>query len=148
MSSKCSFPPVPRNQNDPPAHPILSSLSVLFCYHQGTAAKGSFLITVTRIPRVILMPIYNTLKDPVRQHPKADRLRTGNPRFRAGPHTRAPTPLPKLCFVSSRERSRSSSVLAGILLIKMRSKRLSSDGAVSASVCASFSCLFASKDTL
>ncbi|CAO2599909.1 Choline transporter-like protein 3 [Lemmus lemmus] len=53
-----------RNQNDPPAHPILSSLSVLFCYHQGTAVKGSFLITVTRIPRVILTHIYNTLKDP------------------------------------------------------------------------------------
>ncbi|XP_038167250.1 choline transporter-like protein 3 isoform X1 [Arvicola amphibius] len=53
-----------RNQNDPPAHPILSSLFILFCYHQGTAAKGSFLITVTRIPRVILTHIYNTLKDP------------------------------------------------------------------------------------
>ncbi|XP_036046742.1 choline transporter-like protein 3 isoform X1 [Onychomys torridus] len=55
-----------RNQNDPPAHPILSSLSILFCYHQGTAVKGSFLITVTRIPRVILMHIYNTLKEPQR----------------------------------------------------------------------------------
>ncbi|KAH0500827.1 Choline transporter-like protein 3, partial [Microtus ochrogaster] len=53
-----------RNQNDPPAHPILSSLSILFCYHQGTAAKGSILITVTRIPRVILTHVYSTLKDP------------------------------------------------------------------------------------
>ncbi|XP_040607882.1 choline transporter-like protein 3 isoform X2 [Mesocricetus auratus] len=53
-----------RNQSDPPAHPILSSLSILFCYHQGTAVKGSFLITLTRIPRVILMHIYNTLKEP------------------------------------------------------------------------------------
>ncbi|XP_035307888.1 choline transporter-like protein 3 isoform X2 [Cricetulus griseus] len=53
-----------RNQSDPPAHPILSSLSILFCYHQGTAVKGSFLITVTRIPRVILMHMYNTLREP------------------------------------------------------------------------------------
>lgn len=142
------FSPVPRNQNDPPAHPILSSLSIVFCYHQGTAAKGSFLITVTRIPRVILTHIYNTLKDPVRQHPKADRLRTGNLRFRAGPHARAQTLLPKLCFVSSWERNPSSSMLTGILLIKMQSKCLSSDNAVSASVCASFSCLFVSNDTL
>ncbi|XP_035316670.1 choline transporter-like protein 3 isoform X1 [Cricetulus griseus] len=56
--------PIPRNQSDPPAHPILSSLSILFCYHQGTAVKGSFLITVTRIPRVILMHMYNTLREP------------------------------------------------------------------------------------
>ncbi|XP_052587693.1 choline transporter-like protein 3 isoform X1 [Peromyscus californicus insignis] len=55
-----------RNQNDPPAHPILSSLSILFYYHQGTAVKGSFLITVTRIPRVILMHMYHTLKEPQR----------------------------------------------------------------------------------
>ncbi|KAL1772071.1 choline transporter 3 isoform X2 [Sigmodon hispidus] len=53
-----------RNQNDPPVRPILSSLSTLFCYHQGTAVKGSFLITVTRIPRVMLTYIYNTLKEP------------------------------------------------------------------------------------
>ncbi|XP_047373626.1 choline transporter-like protein 3 isoform X2 [Sciurus carolinensis] len=51
-----------RNKNDPPDHPILSSLSILFCYHQGTVVKGSFLITVTRIPRTILMCIYDTLK--------------------------------------------------------------------------------------
>lgn len=55
-----------RNQNDPPARPILSSLSTLFCYHQGTAVKGSLLLTVTRIPRVILMYIYSTMKE--RQH--------------------------------------------------------------------------------
>lgn len=52
-----------RNQNDPPARPILSSLSTLFCYHQGTAVKGSLLLTVTRIPRVILMYIYSTMKE-------------------------------------------------------------------------------------
>ncbi|XP_019523742.1 PREDICTED: choline transporter-like protein 3 isoform X2 [Hipposideros armiger] len=52
-----------RNKNDPPDSPILSSLSILFCYHQGTAVKGSFLITMVRIPRTILMYIHNTLKD-------------------------------------------------------------------------------------
>uniref|UniRef100_A0A8C0XHH5 Choline transporter-like protein n=1 Tax=Castor canadensis TaxID=51338 RepID=A0A8C0XHH5_CASCN len=51
-----------RNKNDPPDRPILSSLSVLFCYHQGTVVKGSFFITVTRIPRVVLMCIHNTVK--------------------------------------------------------------------------------------
>lgn len=65
---KCRlFSPVPRNKNDPPDRPILWSLSTLFCYHQGTAIKGSFLITVARIPRTILKYIYNTLKDKVRQ---------------------------------------------------------------------------------
>uniref|UniRef100_A0A671F0I8 Choline transporter-like protein n=1 Tax=Rhinolophus ferrumequinum TaxID=59479 RepID=A0A671F0I8_RHIFE len=52
-----------RNKNDPSDGPILSSLSILFCYHQGTVVKGSFLITMVRIPRTILMYIYNTLKD-------------------------------------------------------------------------------------
>ncbi|XP_057386525.1 choline transporter-like protein 3 isoform X3 [Balaenoptera acutorostrata] len=55
-----------RNKNDPPDRPILSSLSILFCYHQGTVVKGSFLITVVRIPRAVLMYIYNTLKE--KQH--------------------------------------------------------------------------------
>ncbi|XP_007934317.1 choline transporter-like protein 3 [Orycteropus afer afer] len=52
-----------RNKNDPPVHPILSSLSVLCCYHQGTVIKGSFLITVVRIPRTILVYVYNILKE-------------------------------------------------------------------------------------
>ncbi|KAL2772208.1 choline transporter-like protein 3 isoform 4 [Daubentonia madagascariensis] len=52
-----------RNKNDPPDHPILSSLSILLCYHQGTVVKGSFLITVMRIPRTILMCICNALKE-------------------------------------------------------------------------------------
>lgn len=60
--------PIPRNKNDPPDHPILSSLSILFCYHQGTVGKGSFLITVVRIPRTILMYMCTTLKGKVRQH--------------------------------------------------------------------------------
>lgn len=63
-----SSPHHPRNKNDPSDGPILSSLSILFCYHQGTVVKGSFLITMVRIPRTILMYVYNTLKDKVRQH--------------------------------------------------------------------------------
>ncbi|XP_025728021.2 choline transporter-like protein 3 isoform X4 [Callorhinus ursinus] len=51
-----------RNKNDPPDRPILWSLSILFCYHQGTAIKGSFLITLVRIPRTILMYVSNALK--------------------------------------------------------------------------------------
>nr|XP_044994723.1 choline transporter-like protein 3 isoform X2 [Jaculus jaculus] len=50
-----------RNRNDPPARPILSSISTLFCYHQGTVAKGSFVIPVARLPRVALMYIHSTL---------------------------------------------------------------------------------------
>ncbi|XP_053448869.1 choline transporter-like protein 3 isoform X2 [Nycticebus coucang] len=52
-----------RNKNDPPDRPILSSLSILTCYHQGTVAKGSFLITAVRIPRIILICIYKALKE-------------------------------------------------------------------------------------
>ncbi|XP_007534060.2 choline transporter-like protein 3 isoform X2 [Erinaceus europaeus] len=52
-----------RNKSDPPDRPVLSSLSTLFCYHQGTVVKGSFLITVVRIPRTILLYIYNSLKE-------------------------------------------------------------------------------------
>ncbi|KAM4871680.1 LOW QUALITY PROTEIN: choline transporter-like protein 3 [Thomomys bottae] len=52
-----------RNKNDPPDHPILSSLSILFCYHQGTIIKESFLINVTRIPRMVFIYMYNTLKE-------------------------------------------------------------------------------------
>ncbi|KAL2772210.1 choline transporter-like protein 3 isoform 6 [Daubentonia madagascariensis] len=60
-----------RNKNDPPDHPILSSLSILLCYHQGTVVKGSFLITVMRIPRTILMCICNALKE--KQHRASSR---------------------------------------------------------------------------
>uniref|UniRef100_A0A2K6SQH3 Choline transporter-like protein n=1 Tax=Saimiri boliviensis boliviensis TaxID=39432 RepID=A0A2K6SQH3_SAIBB len=52
-----------RSQNDPPDHPILSSLSILFFYHQGTVVKGSFLIPVVRIPRIIVMYMHNVLKE-------------------------------------------------------------------------------------
>ncbi|XP_061317832.1 choline transporter-like protein 3 isoform X2 [Pezoporus flaviventris] len=51
-----------RNKTNPPPHPVLSSISVLFCYHLGTAVKGSFLITILRIPRILLLYFYNILK--------------------------------------------------------------------------------------
>ncbi|XP_075364440.1 choline transporter-like protein 3 isoform X1 [Mycteria americana] len=51
-----------RNKNSPPPHPVLSSISVLFCYHLGTAVKGSFLITILRIPRIVLSYLCNILK--------------------------------------------------------------------------------------
>ncbi|XP_047923220.1 choline transporter-like protein 3 isoform X2 [Anser cygnoides] len=51
-----------RNKNSPPRHPVLSSISILFCYHLGTVVKGSFLITILRIPRIVLLYLYNILK--------------------------------------------------------------------------------------
>ncbi|XP_063200263.1 choline transporter-like protein 3 isoform X3 [Chroicocephalus ridibundus] len=51
-----------RNKNNPPPHPVLSSISVLFCYHLGTAVKGSFLIAILRIPRIVLLYLYNILR--------------------------------------------------------------------------------------
>lgn len=46
-----------------PSHPVLSSISVLFSYHLGTVVKGSLLITIMRIPRIILLSMYNILKN-------------------------------------------------------------------------------------
>ncbi|NXJ14855.1 CTL3 protein, partial [Odontophorus gujanensis] len=51
-----------RNKNNPPRYPVLSSISVLLCYHLGTVVKGSFLITILRIPRIVLLYLYNALK--------------------------------------------------------------------------------------
>ncbi|XP_053550022.1 choline transporter-like protein 3 isoform X2 [Bombina bombina] len=36
-------------------HPILSSMSLLFLYHLGTAIKGSLLLPIIRIPRIIFI---------------------------------------------------------------------------------------------
>nr|XP_060629943.1 choline transporter-like protein 3 [Anolis sagrei ordinatus] len=52
-----------RNKSKLPRHPLLSSISILFCYHLGTIVKGSLLITIVRIPRIILLSIYNILKE-------------------------------------------------------------------------------------
>ncbi|XP_033007458.1 choline transporter-like protein 3 [Lacerta agilis] len=51
-----------RNKSKPPSHPVLSSISILFCYHLGTVVKGSFLITIVRVPRIILLSIYSILE--------------------------------------------------------------------------------------
>ncbi|XP_030061800.1 choline transporter-like protein 3 [Microcaecilia unicolor] len=51
-----------RDKTKPPSHPILASISILFCYHQGSAIKGSFLLWLTRIPRIIFMYLKNLLK--------------------------------------------------------------------------------------
>ncbi|OXB66189.1 hypothetical protein ASZ78_012988 [Callipepla squamata] len=51
-----------RNKNNPPRHPVLSSISVLLCYHLGTVVKGSFLITILRIPRIVFLYLYSILK--------------------------------------------------------------------------------------
>ncbi|XP_044528015.1 choline transporter-like protein 3 isoform X3 [Gracilinanus agilis] len=52
-----------RNKSDPPRRPILSSLVTLFYYHQGTVVKGSFLITMVRIPRTVFTYLSNALKE-------------------------------------------------------------------------------------
>ncbi|XP_042322086.1 choline transporter-like protein 3 isoform X2 [Sceloporus undulatus] len=52
-----------RNKSKLSSHPLLSSISILFCYHLGTVVKGSLLITVVRIPRIILLSLYNILKE-------------------------------------------------------------------------------------
>nr|XP_033772189.1 choline transporter-like protein 3 isoform X2 [Geotrypetes seraphini] len=51
-----------RDKNNPPRHPILASISLLFCYHQGSVIKGSFILLLTRIPRIIFMYLNNLLK--------------------------------------------------------------------------------------
>ncbi|XP_038142593.1 choline transporter-like protein 1 isoform X2 [Cyprinodon tularosa] len=51
-----------RDKNRLPVTPILSSVLRLIRYHLGTVAKGSFIITLVKIPRLILMYIHNQLK--------------------------------------------------------------------------------------
>ncbi|XP_076594609.1 choline transporter-like protein 1 isoform X2 [Chaetodon auriga] len=51
-----------RDKNRLPVTPILSSMLRLVRYHLGTVAKGSFIITLVKIPRLILMYIHNQLK--------------------------------------------------------------------------------------
>ncbi|XP_035017489.1 choline transporter-like protein 1 isoform X1 [Hippoglossus stenolepis] len=51
-----------RDKNRLPMTPILSSVVRLVRYHLGTVAKGSFIITLVKIPRLILMYIHNQLK--------------------------------------------------------------------------------------
>uniref|UniRef100_A0A674MYX0 Choline transporter-like protein n=1 Tax=Takifugu rubripes TaxID=31033 RepID=A0A674MYX0_TAKRU len=51
-----------RNKSQLPATPILSSVARTILYHLGTLAKGSFIITLVKIPRLILTYIHNQLK--------------------------------------------------------------------------------------
>lgn len=45
-----------------PATPILSAMARTLRYHLGTLAKGSFIITLVKIPRLILTYIHSQLK--------------------------------------------------------------------------------------
>ncbi|TRY90050.1 hypothetical protein DNTS_031571, partial [Danionella cerebrum] len=51
-----------RDKSKLPVTPILSSVLRLVRYHLGTVAKGSFIITLVKIPRLILIYIHNQLK--------------------------------------------------------------------------------------
>ncbi|XP_035274688.1 choline transporter-like protein 1 [Anguilla anguilla] len=51
-----------RDKSNLPLTPIVSSGLRLARYHLGTVAKGSFIITLVEIPRLILMYIHNQLK--------------------------------------------------------------------------------------
>ncbi|XP_043841509.1 choline transporter-like protein 1 isoform X2 [Dromiciops gliroides] len=51
-----------RDKRNLPYTPILASVNRLIRYHLGTVAKGSFIITLVKIPRMILMYIHNQLK--------------------------------------------------------------------------------------
>uniref|UniRef100_A0A8C9T7I0 Choline transporter-like protein n=1 Tax=Scleropages formosus TaxID=113540 RepID=A0A8C9T7I0_SCLFO len=51
-----------RDKSNLPLTPILTSVFRLVRYHLGTVAKGSFIITLVKIPRLILMYIHNQLK--------------------------------------------------------------------------------------
>lgn len=55
-----------RDKNRLPVTPILSSVLRLVRYHLGTVAKGSFIITLVKIPRLILMYVHNQLKGKVK----------------------------------------------------------------------------------
>uniref|UniRef100_A0A8C4P1P9 Choline transporter-like protein n=1 Tax=Dicentrarchus labrax TaxID=13489 RepID=A0A8C4P1P9_DICLA len=54
-----------RNKSQMPATPILSSMVRTIRYHLGTLAKGSFIITLVKIPRLILTYIHSQLKGKV-----------------------------------------------------------------------------------
>uniref|UniRef100_A0A671X4W1 Choline transporter-like protein n=1 Tax=Sparus aurata TaxID=8175 RepID=A0A671X4W1_SPAAU len=51
-----------RNKSQMPVTPILSSMVRTIRYHLGTLAKGSFIITLVKIPRLILTYIHSQLK--------------------------------------------------------------------------------------
>ncbi|XP_028832907.1 choline transporter-like protein 1 [Denticeps clupeoides] len=51
-----------RDKSKLPLTPIVSSILRLMRYHVGTVAKGAFIITLVKIPRLILTYIHNQLK--------------------------------------------------------------------------------------
>ncbi|XP_047435600.1 choline transporter-like protein 1 isoform X2 [Mugil cephalus] len=51
-----------RNKSEMPAVPIIDSTLRTFRYHLGTLAKGSFIITLVKIPRLILTYVHSQLK--------------------------------------------------------------------------------------
>ncbi|XP_077574896.1 choline transporter-like protein 1 [Stigmatopora nigra] len=51
-----------RNKSNMPSTPVLSAMFRTFRYHLGTLAKGSFIITLVKIPRLILTYIHSQLK--------------------------------------------------------------------------------------
>lgn len=51
-----------RNKSQIPALPVISSMLRTTRYHLGTLAKGSFIITLVKIPRLILTYIHSQLK--------------------------------------------------------------------------------------
>ncbi|XP_047220239.1 choline transporter-like protein 1 isoform X1 [Girardinichthys multiradiatus] len=51
-----------RNKSQMPATPVINSMFRTIRYHLGTLAKGSFIITLVKIPRLILTYIHNQLK--------------------------------------------------------------------------------------
>uniref|UniRef100_A0A8C8JE48 Choline transporter-like protein n=1 Tax=Oncorhynchus tshawytscha TaxID=74940 RepID=A0A8C8JE48_ONCTS len=55
-----------RDKTRLPVTPILSSVLRLMRYHLGTVAKGSFIITLVKIPRLMLMYVHNQLKGKVK----------------------------------------------------------------------------------
>lgn len=59
------LPAIWRNKSQLPATPILSSMARTIRYHLGTLAKGSFIITLVKIPRLILTYIHSQLKGKV-----------------------------------------------------------------------------------
>ncbi|XP_039591249.1 choline transporter-like protein 3 isoform X1 [Polypterus senegalus] len=51
-----------RDKNNPPSHPVLSSIMNVFGYHLGTVVKGSLIVMLVRVPRIVLIYIHRALK--------------------------------------------------------------------------------------
>lgn len=51
-----------RDKSRLPATPILSSMLRLLRFHLGTVAKGSFIITLVKVPRLLLLYLHNQLR--------------------------------------------------------------------------------------